>query len=375
MKIDSLRFISGILVLLVLAASGFCEENQNLALHALVRTNGSHDRYHYAQYAVDGNRQERDLAWWSEKGYPCWFQVDLGETKKIDTIHLFPWWGDGRHYQYYIEISNDEKNWRRVVDERENTVPSDEKGRVYRFESEEARFIRATFTYNSANKSIHLVEIEVYGRAPKRSTALEDNRAGQQELEKRKEGTKRTIPSSSDKIYYWVEAEATDGNNPGGYWWVQNILDASGGKAISYGGGYRCGSWYGIEIPQEGTYNIWLRHGRTKRLAFERTGCHFEVQVDEEKVGEVKSPDTPKSSHLHKFGKTAAWSLAGKVGIEEDEYQLMVIWRGEGASRELDAILLTTDLDYKPEGIEKPKGTIIKDRGICKGNSERLTFQ
>ena len=187
--------------------------------------------------------------------------------------------------------------------------------------------------------------------------------------------TEKVVAKEGESQYLWVEAEATDGSAPRGYWYVQNILDASGGKAICYGGSGSCGSWYGIEILEKGTYNIWLRHGRTKRLTYKYTGCNFEVQIDEKKVGEVKSPNTPKSSQVHEFGETAAWSLAGQVDLEKDDYQLAVIWREGSASRELDVILLSSDPKYEPKGIEKPEGAIVKDKGAAKGNPEKLEFE
>ena len=41
----------------------------------------------------------------------------------LDRIRLFPWDYGGRVFQYTIEVSTDEKNWTKVVDESKNDKP------------------------------------------------------------------------------------------------------------------------------------------------------------------------------------------------------------------------------------------------------------
>ena len=146
---------------------------KNLALDGLVSTGSKSgvSGTNLPHYAVDGRIEKGNALWFGP--YPCWFQVDFGEVLKIQRIHIYPWWGGGRYYQYYIEVSQDEKKWQQVVDARKRTEPETKKGSIYNFNPTKARFVRVTFTYNSAtktnpnNKDAHLVELEVFGGVSK----------------------------------------------------------------------------------------------------------------------------------------------------------------------------------------------------------------
>jgi hypothetical protein len=132
----------------------------NLALQCLVSCSDGTK----AEAAVDGNRDGR-LFWETplKPGTFPWLELDLGEIKMIRRLHLFMWWGkDGRYYQYFIEVSSDRKQWRRVVDQRDNTIPTDENGREFQISPQQVRFIRLTLAYCSVNDSGHVRELEVY---------------------------------------------------------------------------------------------------------------------------------------------------------------------------------------------------------------------
>ena len=143
------------------AAIGYAEET-NLAWNCMV----SCSKGTYPEYAVDGDKNIKGGHWEAElDSVPCWLEVDLGEIKDIDKIHLYMYWrGADRSYQYYIEVSSDRTKWKEVVNERKNTLPSTAEGRVYTFTPTKARFVRLTVTNNTANQAAHVREIEVYGK-------------------------------------------------------------------------------------------------------------------------------------------------------------------------------------------------------------------
>lgn len=144
---------------------------RNLALDAMTSiVGGDIQQTHLPQYAVDGRVDKGEALWFGP--CPCRLQIDLGEVRKVGRIHVWPYWdADGRYYQYRIEASADARNWRLVADASAKTAPETEKGSVYEFDPVAARFIRITFTYNSAvktnpfNTSAHLVELQVFGPA------------------------------------------------------------------------------------------------------------------------------------------------------------------------------------------------------------------
>ena len=152
-----------------LAAFNFCHgEEENLALEAMVSTGcQTVSGCHYPGYAVDGSIDKAKALWFGP--CPCWFQVDLGEVKQINKIHIYPYWGDNRYYQYYLEASTDGREWKKVADASRKTEPETEKGSIYEFAPVKARFVRVTFTFNSAsianveNTFAHLVELQVFG--------------------------------------------------------------------------------------------------------------------------------------------------------------------------------------------------------------------
>ncbi|MCY2931307.1 MAG: family 20 glycosylhydrolase [Planctomycetota bacterium] len=99
---------------------------------------------------------------WGMSPFPCWLKIDLQKTVKLDEIRLICWWGDGRSYQYAIELSNDEKTWTKVVDASANTKETTEQGYDHKFAPTHARYIRVVMLKNSANIAVHIVEVRAY---------------------------------------------------------------------------------------------------------------------------------------------------------------------------------------------------------------------
>ena len=140
---------------------------------------------HWGNYAkesaVDGTTTG---AFWGCENIPVWLTVDLGKEAEFNTVRFVPFWGaDKRYYQYHIEVSSDNAQWRRVVDETANTKPGTAWGRLFVFDPVKARYVRTTFTKNSRGNGTggHIIEIEVRDLPPE---AIKKAQAALVELEK-----------------------------------------------------------------------------------------------------------------------------------------------------------------------------------------------
>lgn len=144
------------------AATG---SSSNLFLRTKVSASGHWDKQTPA-LAVDGNRDI--TSHWACENLPVWHQIDLGAAKKLSAIRIWPYWSDGRIYQYKVEGSVDEKSWFILGDHSANSIAATAEGDLFRFEPREVRYVRSTFLKNSTgnNKGGHIVEIEGYAEAP-----------------------------------------------------------------------------------------------------------------------------------------------------------------------------------------------------------------
>jgi hypothetical protein len=111
--------------------------------------------------AVDGDAAHL-LSSWQADPYPQWWQVDLGKTVSVNRIHVFPYWGLNRSYQYTVEASADGTAWQRVADLSENTEPATPAGNDFRFQPVAMRFVRVNMLKHSLNAGVHLVEVRVF---------------------------------------------------------------------------------------------------------------------------------------------------------------------------------------------------------------------
>ncbi len=112
------------------------------------------------EYAVDGT-VDINKAWWAGPS-PQWLMVDLGKVTKLDRTQVFPFWDGHRFYQYKVEVSLDNKEWKQVVDMSANTKPAVATGDMHKFAPADARYVRITMLKNSANPGVHLVEFRVF---------------------------------------------------------------------------------------------------------------------------------------------------------------------------------------------------------------------
>lgn len=111
-------------------------------------------------FAVDGETKLN--AYWESATPGAWLCIDLQKCQAISGVKVITFFGDGRYYQYYVEISTDNKMWKRVADMSKNTQPATEEGFIHNFASVDARYVRVVMLKNSTNPGLHIVEIEVY---------------------------------------------------------------------------------------------------------------------------------------------------------------------------------------------------------------------
>jgi hypothetical protein len=134
----------------------------NLLLRAPV-TASPHWSDRKPEFAVDG-RHDSAGDHWAAENIPVHLTVDLGLAKPMNIIRLWTYWDDRRYYQYVIEGSADGDSWVVLADERSNTAPATSAGRTFVFPTSAYRYVRTTFTHNSAGNVAggHIVEIEAY---------------------------------------------------------------------------------------------------------------------------------------------------------------------------------------------------------------------
>lgn len=141
---------------------GAAGTTQNLFLNAKVSASGQFDKYAPA-LAVNGKFNSSD-EYWAAENLPQSLTVDMGEAKTISDIKLYPYWSDGRVYGFKIEGSVDGENWKMLEDQSANSICAGSAGFTLSFDPAKVRYVRTTFTSNSAGaaRGAHIVEIEGY---------------------------------------------------------------------------------------------------------------------------------------------------------------------------------------------------------------------
>ncbi|MBI5706545.1 MAG: family 20 glycosylhydrolase [Armatimonadetes bacterium] len=113
------------------------------------------------EYVVDGLVQ-REKAWWGPPA-PQWVQIDLEAEHDLNRIDVFPFWDGARAYQYTVEVSANKSAWTLVADRSKANEVETEKGHRHTFTPIRARYIRVNMLHNTANTSVHMVEVRAYG--------------------------------------------------------------------------------------------------------------------------------------------------------------------------------------------------------------------
>ena len=105
------------------------------------------------------------MTWWAnDPDAPGTMTLDLKDLCVISSTKLLLWDLDNRYYQYNIEASLDNMTWTTIVDRTTSTWQS---WQAINFNPAiQARYLRLTGTFNSANYGFIVVEWEVYGTPP-----------------------------------------------------------------------------------------------------------------------------------------------------------------------------------------------------------------
>jgi hexosaminidase len=114
-----------------------------------------------AKVAVDGRLDDAGGHWASTDDSPQWLQVDLEKNQPIDFVNVITYWDGGRYYQLTVDVSEDGKDWKKVLDFSKDTAPATAAGYSGKFAATPARYVRVNMLKNSANPSVHIVELIV----------------------------------------------------------------------------------------------------------------------------------------------------------------------------------------------------------------------
>jgi hypothetical protein len=87
--------------------------------------------------------------------------VDLEKVQPINFINVITYWDGGRYYQWNAEVSVDGQHWNKVLDFSENQIRATANGYSGKFPKTDARYVRINLLKNSANPSVHIVELIV----------------------------------------------------------------------------------------------------------------------------------------------------------------------------------------------------------------------
>lgn len=136
-------------------------QDAGIAVGKPVRDSGHIEGNAVAARAFDGNILGD---YWAANPAPQWIEVDLEAERSLTGVHLFPYYGDGRSYQYKVEVSSDDKTWNLVADGSKNEKPASLRGYRHDFAAVSARYVRVTMLSNSANTAVHLREVRVFGK-------------------------------------------------------------------------------------------------------------------------------------------------------------------------------------------------------------------
>ncbi|CAD6186594.1 unnamed protein product [Caenorhabditis auriculariae] len=121
-----------------------------------------------------------------DSGYTCHqiggggITIQLPQPFIISTMRILLWDCDDRFYSYYVEVSDDQLTWKKIVDRTRMKCRS---WQYLVFEPTRAVFIRLTGTRNSSNEVFHVVHLECpadeTAEKPPPSFAIPDDVSGE----------------------------------------------------------------------------------------------------------------------------------------------------------------------------------------------------
>ena len=131
------------------------DEVTNVALGKTVMGPGSNPAS-----ITDG--QKTTASFWDGGVAPAEVVIDLGGYYDISSVNVITYFGDGRYYNYSVQVSDNGIKYEEVA-EKDNADKATSDGFDHVFEAT-ARYVKIRMTKNSANPSVHLVEVSVMGK-------------------------------------------------------------------------------------------------------------------------------------------------------------------------------------------------------------------
>jgi len=142
-----------IIMVLSVSSTVFAEERENLALNKPAQaTDGN------AARALDGDI----TTYWDGGVAPSELTVDLKDWYEIEEINVVPYYGGSRYYHYEVYVSENGISFQKVGEKKDNTIQTSE-GQTFKLDNIPARYVKVLMIYNSANPSVHINELRVYG--------------------------------------------------------------------------------------------------------------------------------------------------------------------------------------------------------------------
>ncbi|MGP1991170.1 discoidin domain-containing protein [Zobellia laminariae] len=106
---------------------------------------------------VDDNIKTR----WSAEGDGNWVIIDMGSSKEVNYVQIAFYGGDGRTYDFELQVSNDGASWTDVYGKRQRSSGQTEGLEDFEFPSQNARYVRYVGYGNSSNNWNNLLEMKV----------------------------------------------------------------------------------------------------------------------------------------------------------------------------------------------------------------------
>ena len=153
------------------------EEKDNIAKNKMAYA-PSNEGNNTASRAVDGNKG----TYWAAGG-STYIEVDLEGWYDLSEITVIPYYSDARFYHYEVSVSANGYEYTKVGEKTDDKNQTSA-GETYALDGITARYVRVDMLSNSKNTSVHVNEIEVYGKENTEYTPETDEDAGNVALNK-----------------------------------------------------------------------------------------------------------------------------------------------------------------------------------------------
>lgn len=149
-----------------------------------------------AAHVLDG----REDTFWRASPYYQWLRINLNKSYYITRLCLDTGNHSERYYHYYIESSNDNINWNTIVEKMDDSIPKDGIA-VYELNCH-AKYIRVTMTYCSADMTVQIRNLHIYGYEAVKMEEQQTKVAGLKMAAIKREEEKGFVETEVDNIEY-----------------------------------------------------------------------------------------------------------------------------------------------------------------------------